>query len=268
VFNTPPPPRAVSARLDATGTNAIVTWMSGGGPVTQYEVLIYTENGIETNTVSASTFAYTDSGYDDDPAAPFDEPYFQVVAHYSNGSTLASDVASVSLSSFNLDVQFLRGASGALYLAVASAPANLSKIRVFQEPGFSHFDIYATNLVNGVTPLPMNQFVEQPSALDYQCYSTNGNFGSALFSFVAYSDGIGNPAWPRTNFVNAAAHLKENLRFLLRSGMFQGWELMAVTTYCRQLISGMPEICSRDRQAQPITSTLAITCSTSTATTP
>lgn len=38
-FDTPPPPRNVTATVDSTGTNLVVMWESGGGPVTSYSIL-------------------------------------------------------------------------------------------------------------------------------------------------------------------------------------------------------------------------------------
>ena len=56
---TPPPPRNVAARLDSTGTNVIITWESGGGPVTNYVIGDWRSDPI--GQVGPSTFSFTDT---------------------------------------------------------------------------------------------------------------------------------------------------------------------------------------------------------------
>jgi hypothetical protein len=61
----------------------------------------------------------------------------------------------------------------------------------------------------------MNRFSPPVSWLYSQCIGSNGESGRTSEAYVYYADE--NWFWPVTNFVNASLHMKENLKFLLRS---------------------------------------------------
>src|SRR6185437_958638 len=154
-FDTPPPPHILSAILDGSG-NIHLTWTPGGGPVAQYAVENLNDS---TNTVSAS---------DTDGSVPADfefgvsefggEPTLQVEAIYSGRLRVPSQQVRVGNYGPNLNVQFFRGPGGGLYFAVQAAPINLSKVRVLwqtSDDGWHYTDVYATNIVNGIAPVPL-----------------------------------------------------------------------------------------------------------------
>lgn len=99
VFTSPAAPsRNVTARLDASGDNVIVSWNSGGGAVVQYAVERTAAYGSDasTSTVSSATFAVTNTaGYDFQGL--YDGPSYRVRADFLNGSSSYSEYASVYL---------------------------------------------------------------------------------------------------------------------------------------------------------------------------
>jgi hypothetical protein len=225
-FYTPPPPRNVQARLDSTGTNVVVTWASGGGSVAQYQVVRFF--GIaDTNTVAASTLSFTDDVGVNYLADPLSDPAYMVIAIFSNGAASASPLIVVERTEFNRDLRIVRGPTGGRYLTMQSPPAGLSKLRLYWAPPFPnpgdpqypYFEIEATNIVNGVVPLPFDQLNRYP--LNYtpgvRAICTNGfsQFSWFLQNEFAPEEGVRD--YGATNFVNAAVQMKENLKFLLRS---------------------------------------------------
>ncbi len=217
VFNTPPPPRNVIARVDSTGTNIIITWESGGGPVSAYGIEHWW--GGEITQVSAATFTFTHSpGYDfiggqDGP------PIYQVRAYFPGGLSSVSQCVAVSEPGLTLPADFVRGPAAQLYLVVGSAPAGLSRVLLtWTKADFSigSLSIYASNLVNGIAPVLLDQLDGYTGGvLTYRLIATNGSFGEPVWAFPYSADekngGVGY------TFVDARMHLKENLRFLLRS---------------------------------------------------
>jgi hypothetical protein len=221
-FNTPPPPRAVSARLDASGTNVILSWASGGGPVTNYVIETGTY-GLPNDTfqsigqVSSSTFNYTDSPQFSFIGNLTDPPAYFVRANYSNGNHGDSQQVLVNRAALNLNVNLVRGSLGQMYLVVASPPPDLSRVLLFwtkSDSSIGYTNIYATNLVNGIASVP-HMAGYQGSVFDYQAIATNGDFGERIIRFPGVAEeelGVSTDG-----FVDASPHLKENLRFLLRA---------------------------------------------------
>jgi hypothetical protein len=218
-FYTPPPPRNVHARLDSTGTNVILTWESGGGPVSSYGI---EGNSTEIGVVGSATFTFTDS-----PGAYsliFDTLSYRIRAYFSNGSHSDSQPAFPAKAGLTPDMQIVRGPSCRPYLAVESPPQSLAFVRLYnswwwpgQDTNGAWMDVYATNLNQGLAELPMSLLNGDVGYA--KCYDTNGNFGEPIvifeFGILDFSDECPGPF--TTNFVNAASHLKENLKFLLRS---------------------------------------------------
>jgi len=216
---TPPPPQNVQARLDSTGTNVILSWESGGGPVSSY--------GIERGSTEVGATNNTSFAFLDRPGVWFvgsisDSPAYRIRAYFSDGSHADSSPVQVTKPEFKLTASFGRGPSGLAYLAVQSPPPNLFLLRLYWYPGWSPgqstngawIDIYATNLLNGIAQIPSRAIIDE--AIDIQAFGTNGDFGQKLsLSDYHYNEDYAMPVV--TNFLNASAHLKADLMFLLRS---------------------------------------------------
>ncbi len=223
VFNTPPPPRAVSARLDGTGTNVILSWASGGGPVLQYAIERSNATG-QVAQVSYTVRTFTDSPDFDFFGTDDAEPEYQIRALFTNGVSSVSELFGVQRPSLTFDAKVVRGYGGLLYLAVAALPQNIARIRLFWhpsspnpgDPAFPWFEIAATNLVNGVVQLSPQQTERYPDAdLWVQAISTAGEFGSQVPVGPFLDETASLPT--QHTFVDATAHIKQNLNFLLRS---------------------------------------------------
>jgi pimeloyl-ACP methyl ester carboxylesterase len=115
-----------------------------------------------------------------------------------------------------------------MYLAVSSPPANLSAVRLFWSPAvpnpgdpqFPWLEIYATNLVNGIAALPQDEVDRYPFAPSWgQCVAANGDFGGQFQQVGLVAEEQYSPGWNQWGFrfVDTRSHLKENLKFLLRS---------------------------------------------------
>ncbi len=155
-FNTPPPPKNVAARLDTSGANAVITWESGGGPVTNYVVEWWGDYPIQE--VDPDTLTFT-TPVSQDPSDYV--PVYAVRANFANGASAESQLVSVAKSSLGVDAALIRGPLGQRLLAVCSPPENLSYILLtfYHWPTFAYetIPLYATNLVNGITPVLASQ---------------------------------------------------------------------------------------------------------------
>jgi hypothetical protein len=234
-FDTPPPPRSVMARLDSTGTNVVLTWRTGGGEVIGYLVVrqgyMFHSDSV-TYSVSETTFSFTDSPTYNFITTPSEAPKYMVIARFPNGVTSASGWVSIEKERLDLDTRIVRGPGGRPYLTVPTAPANVSRFHfnwftydTNGTPIFPGFDVYATNMVKGILPIPLNQGVWTPQFTLYvRPIFTNSEFGEnnvlslSSVPYIAQEDWY----WPypfatATNAIVSSAQLKENLRFLLRS---------------------------------------------------
>jgi hypothetical protein len=225
LFYTPPPPQNVTAVLNALGTSATVTWTSGGGPVTNYAIF----GGFSYDQlVSPTTLTFTDSfgspPYDFVP----DWPY-TVRAYFANGSYADSQPARFTAPRLSSGFAAVRGPGGQLYLAVASVPPDLASVRVYWEVWdgnlgrwvYHSIDVNAANFVSGAAPLPLDQMTGYHPGwwLNAQCISTNGSGGTTpvIWPYPFEEGDLASANQPVTRFVDASAHLKENLKFLLCS---------------------------------------------------
>jgi hypothetical protein len=217
---TPPPPRNVQARLDSTGTNVIITWESGGGPVANYGIILtntYWGGSAQIGQVSASTFTFTNHVSPEFMSSPHNAVAYQIRAYFSNGSHADSSLARFTMSALSVEAQFIRGPNGAPYLAISAVPANLAYLRVYVPSApLQWVDIYPTNLQNGIVPAPINDPRIYDNAYPVVAFGTNGDFGQTVYASADWMDADGSRT-PLTNFVDAAVHMKENLKFLLRS---------------------------------------------------
>ncbi len=217
-FNTPPPPRNVVAVVDGTGTNVTITWISGGGPVTNYTVKLgsydYPPSTFSAVTnVGPSTFSASVTLDHPVFGTIYAEPALLVQATFSNGSSAASNPLGVS--TFNpvlsSDMWVVRGPGGRNYLAVSALASNVTTLH-FSDFWGNSSDLSVTNLVNGVAALP-----DSTPKGGAEAVTASGVFGVEKdFSFYRAEEDI-TSQFTSNAFVNAAAHMKENLKFLLRS---------------------------------------------------
>jgi YD repeat-containing protein len=172
--------------LDATGTNATITWTSGGGPVTNYQIWF----GSWSTGLNSNTFSFKYNGLipgDTDINSPF-----TVRARFANGAYADSEPAYVCAAALSSSMAAVRGPGGQLYLAVGSVPPDLSVIRLYWQVWDSNvgayvyhsIDLSAASLVNGAAPLPLDQMTgyDPGTWFDAQCIATNalsdgGNYG-------------------------------------------------------------------------------------------
>ncbi len=221
-FYTPPPPQNVVAKLDWTGTNVVITWATGGGPVSGYGV--WDDKGYAWAQVDASTFTCTLN-----PRYQFigdlrAEPGYYVGANFTGGGSAVSQRVTVSNPAFDLQAALVRGPAGQVWLTMVSPPPDLSRIHLFWPSilsnGVASTDVYATNLVNGAVPVPVSQLtgLHPEGAVWVQAVGTNGDFGawSALLLQVAPEE-VPEGTTPPYQSIDARSNVLENLRFLLRS---------------------------------------------------
>ncbi len=229
-FDTPPPPQNVIAKVDSTGTNITITWTSGGGPVTNYAIerAVYDAPEIYASIVgytNSTSFAFHDTFYYSVIGAIGPTPEYFVRAYFTNGSSAVSAGATPSQSALNADLAVVRGPLGQPYAVLTSAPADLSQVLIRFDFGVGEVSLYPSNFVNGVAPLggasyPLQALPEDSTV--YQLFATNGSFGETYNADEnPFSDaGNNEEAWGPSSaytFVDARRHLKENLKFLLRS---------------------------------------------------
>jgi hypothetical protein len=216
-FNTPPPPKNVVFSVDGTGTNVTVTWASGGGPVTNYVVEFgrYGDlNGnsyIPATSVDPTVFNYSAALNHSVSGNGYFETGVRVRAYFPNGQSAVSYRVGASKYEPNLtgDISAIRGPGGHTYLLTSALLPNVASIHMFNDDG-EGFNVPASEFTNGIAVLPGDfRF------LWAQALTPDGGFGTkiAVLPYKAQESLI----YDVTNFINAGTHLKENLKFLLRS---------------------------------------------------
>ena len=236
-FNTPPPPRITSAVLDSTATYVTLTWISGGGPVTNYVVKDFygVYGSVVITNVAPDTFSATVPIPDDGFGLVYDyqngnqdfEPEFEIGADFSDGSHADSDPVAVTHLTLTLNAQIVRGTGGQPYLAVMLPPPGLSFIRfcwftnnyITGYEDFQHADLSATNLVNSLMPIPANvwqAYLNAFAPIQLKAFTTNGAFGpyQTLYGAQLADEEFTAPFY---SFVDARTNLAANLKFLLRA---------------------------------------------------
>jgi hypothetical protein len=91
----------------------------------------------------------------------FCEPTLRVEAAYIGGLRVPSQQVIVGNYGPNLNVQFFRGPEARLYFAVQAGPINLLKVRILwtrPDNEWQHTDVYATNILNGIAPVPLDVY--------------------------------------------------------------------------------------------------------------
>ena len=223
----PPPPQGVAAKLDSAGTNVVITWTSGGGPVASYEIyaLEYDDwNGWQSWDIGPASA--TDCSFAD-PVQRYDDGstwfcQYVVRANFTGGGHVDSQPSPPIGGALNSTVLAVRGPGGDPYLVVGSVPPSLAFVRLYwqtwdEQNGYMNrsVDVPASSLVNGVTRLPIEQMPGYlPEGLTKgQCFGSDGSVGSAFYLFAYPSSWMSHAQ----GFADARRHMKENLEFLLRS---------------------------------------------------
>jgi pimeloyl-ACP methyl ester carboxylesterase len=210
---TPPPPQNVVASLSAGGTNVTVTWTSGGGPVQGYAIQTGLPGaGYVEGQVANNVFSFTGSTNE----MSLFRTYF-VTAYFTNGGHADSQATTVYAPALNPIVAIVRGPSGQPYLVVGPVPPGMTRINLGW--GTASVNIYPTNLANGIAQLPLSQMPgfnpEYP--LQAQCFGINGAFGPITYPAWGTAENWFASQASQFAFVDARPHMKEDLKFLLRS---------------------------------------------------
>ena len=215
-FNTPPPPRITRATLNAAGTQVTLHWESGGGPVMGYAIESYDSwYGSFSNFVSATTRDFVANTIFPYTRTSLYDPGYTVRTYFTNGSFSVSQSARVGDFGPTLDVHMVRNPTEGVNVMIAAPPAEFSKVRLaWQTNWINNFapyafcDVYATNLVNGMATVSLNQLAGYGSGyIDTYAFDSSGNPGNNSIIYPSVDFG----------FANAAVHLKQNLKFLLRA---------------------------------------------------
>ena len=141
VSNAPPAPSSLSATVDATGTNVMLSWSPATGAVSDYII----ERGVynpatgtysysQIATVSASTTSYEDMGAITGNNSHND--VYEVIADYGGGYLSAADTYSLydlysslpATANLNLAAQMVRNGNGWWELVFSGIPANVQAI--------------------------------------------------------------------------------------------------------------------------------------------
>jgi hypothetical protein len=216
-WHTPPPPQNFSVTVDSTGTNFVMTWQSGGGPVVHYDIeeTDQIDPPFDEAEVGADTFTFTDKNYD---SLQLISAYpRRVVAVFTNGDRSPS---AWKWPIVDRSAILFRGPGGQYFLALANAPQNLAGVNLVTSifPLASEY-ISATNVVNGIVQVPQDLQLEvaEGSLLWVQLVDSNGN-SSDYISPTGVMNIERYGTWPvATNFANASVQMKENLKFLFRA---------------------------------------------------
>ena len=232
-----PAPTGLSAVVDFTGTNVIISWSPPPGTINSYTisrgafdpssgVYVYTPIG----TVSgATTFTYSGIFKSDDTYAVFANiSGEQTPTVFSYVSTPAH--SSSPTSSLNITAQMVRNESGRWQLMFSQIPTNVVEIAFYWymydyyydlgpyatiQPYSTEFDIPANSISNNIYVIPYywmtNWFPNshQGKVAVVQPVDINGKYGKiSQAGFQPYD----SPA-----YVDARVHLKQNLLYKLRA---------------------------------------------------
>jgi hypothetical protein len=242
VSNTPPAPSGLSATVDATGTNVVLTWTPALGSVTEYII----EQGIlnpatgtysysQIGVVGAGTTTFTATGALAKNSGS--QLVYQAFAKFAGGSLSAPDFSALTdlftQANLNVAAQLVRNGTGHWQLMFSAFPTNVQTIEldwcyydyfydIGTNGGLYHVEdnvdfsinFAASSITNGVYVIP-----------DWQATNWIGDNASGPVLYVkalGANNTIGSPAlagfFPcdAPCFVDGRQHLKQNLLFELR----------------------------------------------------
>jgi hypothetical protein len=222
-----PPPTGVSAVLDSTGTNVLISWTppQNGSP---------TNYIIERGIYNPSTFDYTYSpigsvsgsttSFEDLGAITGNNSYnnsYEVEAVYPGGNDSQFDYSYLpgppSSSTFNdniyITAYLIRNGTGRWQVMFSGFPTNSARAiqLTWTDPNnnVTTQTISTTNLINGIYPIADTNVVNLlGDSLAAQLFGSNGEPGQ-----VAQAGVLANDA---PYFVDGRQHMKQNLKFMIR----------------------------------------------------
>jgi hypothetical protein len=238
VASTPPPPTGLTAIVDSTGTNVLLSWQAALGAVSDYTV----ERG--TYNPTTDTYTYTEIGttagttFEDDGAfsgGNDNNDVYEVLANGVSGQTSLPNFSHVKVtltpspSNFSITAQLIRNEQGRWELMFSAIPTNVQTVAFYWymydywddflfDPG-QPFDagtyIPVSEITNGVYPLSdamlTNWFGDNSDGkvAMVQAIGADGTYGNlAEAGFESYDSPV---------FVDARIHMKQNLLYELRA---------------------------------------------------
>ncbi len=221
ISTNPPPPTGVSAAVDPTGTNVVISWTAPQSvTATGYTI----ERGVYN--ISSGTYVFTTIGtvnadttlFQDTGAITGNSSYnntYVVTAGYSGGASSSSGSASLPsapvYNSLHVTANLVRNETGRWQLMFSALPANAQTINLIGFGGGIQ-NISTNLLTNGIYQFPDNYTVnyatQTPATISVQCLDANGNAGTIYQAGIFPNDA--------PYFVDGRQHMKQNLKFLVR----------------------------------------------------
>lgn len=159
-----------------------------------------------------------------DGALDITSPLAFIRANFSNASSSTTPIP-LYKERLGIDAFVIRSGSGQLLLAITPMPPSSARVRVLWDDGeigaphYSWFDIATTNFVAGTALVPDQQAVEIGGSYSgpfAQVIDTNGEAGQPVTIRSGFDSS--DTWWPtQLTFIDGRPHLKENLKFLIRS---------------------------------------------------
>ena len=244
INTNPPPPTEVSANLDSTGTNILVSWTPPPGvTVSDYVIRRGTYNTTTSNydystigEVTGGTTSFVDAG-----AIASNNGYnniYQVQAVYA-GSIISQLSSSSILSTPNLcnanlyvTANLIRNGTGRWQIMFSGIPTNVTAVQLYiaqyyyeyvwcgliNPANFSSSDLVTSipvsSLTNGIYVIPdsiaLNEIGDNSDGrvVGVQAVGSLGQFGPVEIA--------GYPSYDAPCFIDGRQHLKQNLLFKLR----------------------------------------------------
>ncbi|HWY31350.1 MAG TPA: hypothetical protein VNX46_11365, partial [Candidatus Acidoferrum sp.] len=241
ITNIPPAPSGLSASVNSTGTNVVITWLPALGPVASYTI----ERGIYTPATGAYTYStidtvgptvtsYTDVGAFTGGNA--NNNAYEVIANETDGMESDPDLSyldfapSPDASRLNITAQMIRNGDGRWQLMFSQIPTNIQAVAFYWymydydfydtlfkpgQPLSLVTDISVTNIVDGIYVFPdfmvTNWFPDNAlgKVAMIQPIGSDGTYGIlSRAGFMSYDSPI---------FVDARRHMKQNLLYELRA---------------------------------------------------
>lgn len=242
VVSSPPAPSGLTANVDSTGTNIVLSWQPAIGSVSQYVIergtydpntgnYSYTQIG----TVSASSGITSFTDYGAFTGGNTANDAYEVLADDTDGeisdpdSSYVNSPAPTQTSNLNITAQLIRNEQGRWELMFSQIPTNVQAVALYWydfyylqsslnnlgEPYSAEKDIPVTNITNGIYALS-----------DYDATNWFANNGSGKVAMIQ-PIGPGNvygklvqagfESYDSPVFVDARLHMKQNLLHELRA---------------------------------------------------
>jgi hypothetical protein len=224
-YSTPPPPTGLSATVDSTGTNVLISWTPPQGVVvSNYIILrgIYDTNSgnydySQIGQVNAGTTSFEDMG-----AITGNNSYnnvYEIEAVYPDGST--SDYGygyvpsppsppSPSYDNIYIAAYLIRNSTGRWQVMFSGLPTNSTQTIQLIWANGATTNILVGSLANGIYFISdADAVTHMGDTLSAQLFGPNGEPGQVAE--------VGRLAADAPYFVDGRQHMKQNLDFLIRA---------------------------------------------------